>query len=150
MGLLDDVSAVTAGAEFRRADLHINSFGEDGSYDVTDPAMTPEAIVDTAVAERLEVIAVTDHNAVGNVRRAIAHAAGKPILVLPGVELSTPQGHLLVYCPTPRQLEQFVCKLGISGDRTACEETIAVCLTRAAEFDGIGIAAHIDLSSGID
>lgn len=52
----------SSGAQFRRADLHIHSFGEVGSYEVTDTAMTPENIVDTAIAEKLDVMAITDHN----------------------------------------------------------------------------------------
>ena len=62
--------------------------------------MTPEGIVDTAIAEHLQVIAITDHNSIGNVEKALTYAQGKPILVVPGVELSTAQGHLLIYCPT--------------------------------------------------
>src|SRR5262245_17840878 len=95
------------GAQFRRADLHIHSFGEFGSYDVDDTGMTPEAIVDAAINEKLDVIAIADHNSIGNVRRALQRAEGKNVLVVPAVELSTPQGHLLVYCPTIAQLEGF-------------------------------------------
>ena len=43
-------------AYFARADLHIHSYGEEGSYDVADPEMTPEAIVDRAVGAELEGI----------------------------------------------------------------------------------------------
>ena len=39
---------------------------------------------------------------------------GKPILVVPGVELSTAQGHLLVYCETPEKLAGFFGKLDIT------------------------------------
>ena len=63
--------------------------------------MTPEAVVDSAVRQKLSVIAITDHNNNSNVQRAIDHArshshAGQ-ILVLPGVEVTTAHGHLLVY-----------------------------------------------------
>lgn len=40
---------MTIGAKFLRADLHIHSFGEFGSYDVVDHTMIPEAIVDKAI-----------------------------------------------------------------------------------------------------
>jgi hypothetical protein len=140
----------TNGALFRRADLHIHSFGNAGSYDVTDTGMTPEGIVDLAIAENLQVIAVTDHNVVGNVRRAVAHSMGKPILVVPGVELSTAQGHLLIYCPTPEKLEGFYGKLKISPDKKACYDTMAQCLKYADEFDGFGICAHIDTEAGFE
>lgn len=138
------------GAQFRRADLHIHSYGDVGSYDVEDTAMTPEAIVDTAINEKLHVIAITDHNVVGNVRRGVKHAEGRDILVVPGVELSTPQGHLLVYCPTPALLESFYGKLNISPDKKTCYDTIPQCLKFADEFQGFGICAHIELSSGFE
>jgi hypothetical protein len=84
-----EISQYSNGVQFRRADLHVHSYGDAGSYDVTDLSMTPEEIVDTAVAENLQVAAITDHNITGNVRRALKHAEGKKILVVPGIELST-------------------------------------------------------------
>lgn len=146
----DEIGLWTQGAEFRRADLHIHSFGEDGSYDVKDPDMTPENIVDTALAEGLQVISVTDHNSIGNVRRAIERAKDSELLVVPGVELSTPQGHLLVYFETIRNLQTFFGKLSLSADLKFCNDTIAQCLNYACDFAGIGIAAHIDISSGFE
>jgi DNA repair ATPase RecN len=138
------------GAQFRRADLHIHSYGPGGSYDVTDTAMTPEAIVDRALAENLQVIAIADHNVIGNIRAAIAHASGKPILVVPAVELSTLQGHMLIYCPTIEAMEGFYGKLAISTDKKFCSHTIDQCLAFAADYEGFGICAHIELSSGLE
>ncbi len=130
--------------------MHIHSFGEGGSYDVVDAGMTPEAIVDTALEEKLHVIGITDHNVVGNALRAVKYAHGKPILVVPGVELSTQQGHFLVYCPTPEKLEGFYGKVKISEDKKTCHETIPQCLKYAEEFDGFGICAHIDRDGGLE
>src|SRR5687768_13495175 len=118
MALLDEIQATSGGAQFWRADLHIHSYGDGGSYDVTDTGMTPENIIDAAIADRLHVISIADHNAVGNIRRAVQHSQGKGnILVVPGVELSTLQGHLLVYFETPDQLEDFYGKLTIAADK---------------------------------
>lgn len=150
MSLIQEIQSESNGAQFRRADLHIHSFGDGGSYDVGDAAMTPEAIVDTAIAERLDLIAITDHNQIANVRPALRYANGKGLFVVPGVELSTPQGHLLVYTPTIDSLERLMGKLNISADRKACHNTIPQCLQFAAEFDGFGICAHIELDSGLD
>jgi len=131
MALEDDIVAQSNGAHFLRADLHIHSYGDEGSYDVKDAAMTPEGIVDAAIRENLKVIAIADHNAVGNVRRAVKHAENKDILVVPAVELSTQQGHLLIYCPTPEKLEGFYGKLAISGDKKVCHNTMPQCLKLA-------------------
>lgn len=138
------------GAQFRRADLHIHSFGPGGSYDVFDSTMTPEAIVDRAIAENLQVIAIADHNAIGNIRAALNYSAGKTILVVPAVELSTLQGHMLIYCPTLEAMEEFYGKLTISADKKSCSNTIAQCLSFADVFGGFGICAHIELSSGLE
>lgn len=150
MSLLQEIRNESNGALFRRADLHIHSFGEGGSYDVTDASMTPEGIVDTAIAEQLDLIAITDHNNIANVRPALTYAGGKGLLVVPGVELSTPQGHLLVYFETADQLQRFFGKLTISDDRKACHNTIPQCLRFADEFNGFGICAHIELDSGLE
>jgi hypothetical protein len=112
--------------------------------------MTPSNIVETARRERLSVVAITDHNAVGNVRAAVKAAEGTGVLVLPGVELSTPQGHLLVYCPTPHALEAFFGQLTITPDRKTCAQTIPQCLELAGRHGGFGVAAHIDLDSGFE
>lgn len=150
MSLLQEIQNESNGAQFRRADLHIHSFGESGSFDVTDATMTPEGIVETAIAERLDLIAITDHNQIDNIRPALKYAEGKGLLVIPGVELSTPQGHLLVYFETADQLKRFFGKLTISEDRKACHNTIPQCLRFAEEFNGFGICAHIELDSGLE
>ena len=128
----------------------IHSFGEGGSYDVKDTTMTPKHIVDIAIQERLSVISITDHNSIGNVKRALEYAADKELLVLPGVEVSTPNGHLLLYFPTLRNLEGFIGKLTISADRKACSTTFEQCLNEACNYEGIGIAAHIDVEAGFE
>jgi predicted metal-dependent phosphoesterase TrpH len=98
MILLKDICALDNGAKFHNADLHIHSFG--ASHDVKDSTMTPEAIVESAVRQNLRVIAITDHNSNKNIDAVLAYAQAKHpgrILVLPGVEVTTAHGHLLVY-----------------------------------------------------
>ena len=97
MTLLSDVLALPTGARFFRADLHIHSFV--ASHDVKDTAMTA-AIVATAAREGLAIVAITDHNEIDNIDTAIQAAQSSEILVIPGIELSTLQGHLLCYLPT--------------------------------------------------
>ena len=142
---------MSTGANFVRADLHIHSFGEDvGSFDVKDEQMTPENIVDTAIEKNLKIISVTDHNVIRNSKRAISYSTGKDILVIPGVELSTPQGHLLIYAPDFEALERFYGKLTISSDKKTCNQSIIDCLEFAKNEDCIAVLAHIDISSGFE
>jgi ABC-type lipoprotein export system ATPase subunit/histidinol phosphatase-like PHP family hydrolase len=138
------------GARFLRADLHIHSYGEFGSYDVTDHTMTPEAIVDKAIEKNLGIISITDHNEIQNVNTALNHAKGKPILVIPGIEVSTTQGHLLLYFETFKNLRDFFGKLTISPDRKTCSQGIAECLDLAYQHNGLGVLAHIELESGFE
>lgn len=154
MNVTDNLSKVSCGALFRRADLHIHSYG--GSYDVKDSDMTPENIIDTALAEGLQVISITDHDSISNVKRAIEYAQGKDILVIPGVELSTINGHLLVYCPSYDLINGFFGKLSLVDDPTSkvgrkiCCTGIVEILTIAVNYQGIGIASHIDIDAGFE
>lgn len=62
-------------------DLHVHSNCSDGTF-------TPEELVDLAVKADLVAFAVTDHDTVDGVGRAIQAADGRHIEVIPGVELS--------------------------------------------------------------
>ena len=97
---LTEIKSIDNGAKFFRADLHIHSYGDFASYDVSDVTMTPEKIIDEALKEGISIISITDHNEIGSIPAALSYAQGKNILVIPGVELSTSQGHLLVYFET--------------------------------------------------
>lgn len=144
------METIPSGAHFLRADLHIHSYGYGGSYDVDDHLMNPQNIVDTAINKGLSVISITDHNEVENSCSSVQYAEGKDILVIPGVELSTPQGHLLLYFKTPQNLRAFIGQITISADRKTCMTSIVECLNRAHQYDGIGILAHIDIDAGFE
>lgn len=138
------------GALFYKADLHIHSFGPSGSFDVTDTSNTPHNIVDTAISKGLKVISITDHNEILNSLIAIDYANGKDILVIPGVEVSTPQGHLLLYFETSEKLRQFYGNLTFNEEKTICNQSITECLNYAERYQGIGVLAHINLDSGFE
>lgn len=142
---------MAVGALFYKADLHIHSYGQGtGSYDVTDITNTPQAIVDMAISKGIKIISITDHNEIMNSFTAITYAHDKDILVIPGVEISTTQGHLLLYFETFEQLRQFHGKLSFSDDKTTCNNGIVDCLHKASESNGIGVLAHITLGSGFE
>ena len=141
---------VSNGAHFVKADLHIHSYGDYGSYDVEDPQMNPNNIVDTAITKGLKVISITDHNEVINACSAIQYAQGKDILVIPGVELSTPQGHLLLYFDTAQHLRTFISQVTIPEDKKTCLTGIVECLNKAELLNGFGVLAHIDIDGGFE
>jgi ABC-type cobalamin/Fe3+-siderophores transport system ATPase subunit len=147
----DEIAKVPSGARFCRADLHIHSYG--GSHDVTDSAMTPAAIVSTALTERLSVIAITDHNEITNVSAGLREAYGKALLLLPGVELSTPEGHLLVYFEAHLSLSNFYGRLNLADRGTQnsrCQTSLLDCLRNIDPSSGFAILAHVDGDGGIE
>lgn len=136
---------------FYKADLHIHSYGVgSGSFDVTDTSNTPEAIVDTAFDKGLKVISVTDHNEILNSIIAVNYSKDRDILVVPGIEISTTQGHLLLYFETIEQLRAFYGFLTFNQDKSICNQGIVECLNKAQQHNGIGVLAHISLSSGFE
>jgi len=147
----EEINAQPVGAMFYRADLHIHSHG--ASHDVSDVSMTPENIVATAVSEGITIISITDHNDISNVQRAIAAGNSSGVLVIPGVELSTAQGHLLCYLPDLTRLVKFFASLSIvdSGLPTSrCQQSILECLALANTHGGFGVLAHVDVPSGFE
>jgi hypothetical protein len=148
---IQELGALPNGAKFYRADLHIHSFG--GSHDVIDADMTPERIVDAAIADKLDVIAIADHNEINSVARALEAATGKKLLVVPAVELSTPQGHLLCYLRDADALQRFYSRLGIADRGTAdsrCQNSLLDCLDELERAGAFGILAHVDGPKGLE
>ena len=63
-------------------DLHTHSCFSDGTC-------TPAEIVDLAVQKGLSAVALTDHNTIDGLPAFLEAAAGRDILAVPGVEIST-------------------------------------------------------------
>lgn len=63
-------------------DLHLHSTASDGF-------LTPKQIVELAIKRNISVVSITDHDTVDGVQEALNFSEGKPITVIPGVELST-------------------------------------------------------------
>ncbi len=55
----------------------------------SDGDVSPEEVVRTAVAARLDVIAITDHDIASGVNAALREAEQHPITVIPGIEISS-------------------------------------------------------------
>jgi len=106
-----------------RFDLHIHSNHS------SDSGLAVDEILRKAVEKGLDGIAICDHNTVtGNfLARKRAKELNLPLMVLPGVEVSTTQGHLIV--------------LGARGNIPSYltpQETISI----ARKNGGVIIAAH--------
>jgi ABC-type lipoprotein export system ATPase subunit len=151
MADLPEITGLPRGARFFRADLHIHSVA--ASHDVRDTAATPEAIVATAAREGLHIIAISDHNEIGSVPAALAAAAAHRVFVVPAIELSTPQGHLLCYLPDLEKLQRFFAQIDVVDRHTPnsrCQNAMLDCLGRLQQLAGFGILAHVDADTGFE
>lgn len=148
---ITEAQGLDNGARFYRGDLHIHSIA--GSHDVTDAAATPEAIVATAVAEGLSLIAIADHNEISGVGPAIEAAKSTGVLVVPAVELTTAHCHLLCYLPTFEALNRFHARLNCVDRGTAnsrCTNGVVDILNLVSEGEGFAVLAHVDGGKGLE
>jgi len=138
--------------------------------------MYPTAIVQRAVAEKLDVIAVCDHNASENVPYVIRAAAGRALTVLPGMEVtSREEVHLLAlfdkmdglqrlqdivnaHLPGTNDEERFGCQAIVNeadevegfSERLligATELALSDLVRQIHDFGGLAVASHIDRES---
>ena len=106
-----------------KADLHIHTtYSFDGTASLRE-------VLSSAEQAGLDVIAITDHNEIRGGLEAQGLAAAYPLQVIPGVEISTREGHLVALF-----VERAI-PAGLSLVET---------LLRVADQGGIGIAAHPD------
>lgn len=149
----DEVTDLPNGARFVRADLHIHSIH---SYDVHDPTLTPEAIVQAAIEKNIEIIAVTDHHVIKGVSEAIDASAryGNRVFIIPGVELSTNDGHLLAYFDQSNldNLARLMATLPMVNDDqgSRVQTSMLEAAKQVSILGGVSVPAHIDSETGFE
>jgi len=85
-------------------DLHIHT----GLSPCADKDMSPNNIVNMALLKGLDIIAITDHNSIKNVKVVLEIAEATSIIVIPGIEVETLEGiHVLCYFRKLSDLERF-------------------------------------------
>jgi len=87
-----------------RSDLHVHT--------VLSPCaeieMLPPLIITEAISRGINLIAITDHNASGNIEAVQKAASGTDLTVLPGMELQTKEEvHVLCLFDTLEQIREF-------------------------------------------
>lgn len=147
---LDEILTQDGGATFVTADIHVHSHG--ASHDVADKTMSIQAVIDAAVAKNIGILSITDHNndaqVVSSLKCAEKHA--DRLLVLPGVEISTANGHLLVYCDpsSPEIITTLLARIDLKGPKGSRDSrtawSMSTVIEEAARLGAIAIAAHID------
>jgi PHP family Zn ribbon phosphoesterase len=87
-----------------RADLHVHTV----LSPCADTEMIPPLIVEDAIQHGVDIIAITDHNATGNIEAVQKAARGTSLHVLPGVELQTSEEvHVLCIFDELDQVRSF-------------------------------------------
>lgn len=142
-------------ARFWAVDLHVHTPGsEDAKVENYGSASD---IVEAAIEAKLDAIAITDHNTVSWCKAVAEAAVHTHLVVIPGVEISTTEGHLLALWEVgtdPTYIEEVLVRLGIGqADRGKLNIAAAVGLAQAAieveQSGGIAIAAHIEKDKGL-
>ncbi len=62
-------------------DLHMHTSASDGR-------LSPQELVGLALKNGLSAIAITDHDAIGGIAPAMEYARGKPLEIVPGIEIN--------------------------------------------------------------
>lgn len=142
-----------AGSRFVRADLHVHS--RPGANEPAGDGATLRDIVEAARAQGVSVVAITDHNTAVAAREAVA-LGGADLLVLPGIEISTAEGHLLgIFSPeSVDALEdltrQDVLRMrDLAGGGQQSTRSMAELIDEIAARDGLAILAHVDTAEGL-
>jgi hypothetical protein len=142
-------------ARFWAVDLHVHT---PGSSDARGEDFGAAAgIVQAALDAGLDAIAVTDHNTAAWCSQMAEAASGTDLVVLPGFELSTSDGHLLGIWEegtAPSTIEDVLIRLGIErcrfGDlNVVSAKSMAECASEIRDRGGLAVAAHIDKERGI-
>lgn len=148
-------------------DLHIHS----GLSPCADNEMSPANIIAAASIKGLQIIALSDHNSIKNVKLTMEIGKMLDILVVPAIELQTNEDiHILCFFETYQNLEDFYNsikftdlenKIEIFGNQFIYDEDDNIfeekkllfgsayiseseIIERTKHYNGIAVPAHID------
>lgn len=152
---MSDVDITTdsgKGATFVRADLHVHTHADSDA----DPKPDLAHYVEAAIQSGIDIMAITDHNSVAFVRDAIRAGQGQKLVIIPGIEISTHDGHLLaLFSPDAVDaLEAFASPENLKLKRLSDTEkrsdrSLIDLVTEIGKRGGLAIPAHVDAKNGI-
>lgn len=155
--IMEPLTRGTRGAEFVKVDLHVHT---PGSHDYKEDDVSPEDFVQALREEDIDLVAITDHDCSGWYEEIREAAEDTSIKVLPGVEITTPQGserqiHMTAIFPPEKshKVEHVLSKIDIDPanpeDAQAGQKISNICDV-VRRNGGLPILAHIDEKAGAD
>ncbi|MEE9912820.1 MAG: PHP domain-containing protein [Deltaproteobacteria bacterium] len=102
--------------------------------------MHPKALVQRALEKKIDIMAISDHNASANVPFVMAAAAGKNILIIPAMEITTSEEvHLLALLETLTDLTrlQAVIDQHLFGENDEKRFGVQAIVNEQGEVEGI-------------
>jgi PHP family Zn ribbon phosphoesterase len=145
------------GLRFKKLDLHMHT---PGSQCFSDKAVTPDQIVQAALAKGLAGIAVTDHNSGEWVDRVKEAAAKTDLVIFPGVEITCMGGkggiHIIALFDTTegtKDIESLLGELGLKPAEYGSQDTVVkrdpINVIRSIRSrGGLAVLAHANSSKG--
>jgi len=144
------------GARFYKTDLHVHSPASKGCWKGEPGEKGLRLLFEKLKHERIEVVAITDHNSVSNIEAAKALGLELGIRVFPGVEISTREGHVLaIFDPSKptSSIDDWLTQLGLTQEcrgiaEKQAKDTDGEALSITAVFGlieragGVAIAPH--------
>jgi hypothetical protein len=141
---------------WRLCDLHVHTTPNEQD---SDPLDAPR-LVSESLDHGIHVIAVANHDHLRGIQEVMDAADGAGLDVIPGVEVTTDHGHLLVLAPGPKGLDaiaEFVNRAGIQESQPPRPFTDIVHLARNEHGPGSGpyaeslvlIPAHVDQAGSL-
>lgn len=143
-----------SGAKYYKCDLHVHT---PASKDYRDKSASPEEIIQAAVSCGVEVLGVTDHNSVEWLDKMRKASKGTTITIVPGVEITTPHGHIIGLFELESgsaEIADLLVDVGIKRPQHGKEEAMSKYSTEdvikeIADCGGLAIAAHANSSNGL-
>lgn len=137
----------SVGARFHKADLHTHT---PASTDYADKSAMPADLIAAAEAGGVTLLGVTDHNSADWIDAMRAAAAGSTVTIIPGVEITSPEGHILALFDThtaAQTLSDLLIEIGIPRAHHGKEEALSKqhveeVVRSIHKAGGLAIAAH--------
>ena len=155
MSTPNEILSLPSGAEWLKADLHVHT---PASLDMAEDwkTSTPDDVVSIAIEKGLDAIGITDHNTAAWCDLVTQAAEESSVTVFPGVEISTPEGHLLALFDSTvssAHIEDLLIAIGIPRDNfgsldVATKDGIVGVSAAITKAGGVAVAAHADGERG--